>query len=144
NGSQGDQPAVVIRRGELMNAFDRFGLPAACVVALAVFVFRLHVVRRGTGVSAVTYLCRRGASPLETALGVAWLALLLGLPLWVALYAWRGPDALGVVDPGPWSRGTGWILLGAGGLLAAIAQVHMGTSWRVGIDDAKTALVTDG
>ena len=41
-------------------------------------------------------------------------------------------------------RIAGWSLFGAALLLVVIAQAQMGRSWRIGIDDRPTGLVTDG
>jgi protein-S-isoprenylcysteine O-methyltransferase Ste14 len=51
---------------------------------------------------------------------------------------------MGVLSP-PWILLLpGWLLLASGSLLTVVAQRQMGASWRVGIDDRPTVLVTDG
>jgi protein-S-isoprenylcysteine O-methyltransferase Ste14 len=63
---------------------------------------------------------------------------------WAALYAALGPEALGVWREPAWVRAVGWLLAGAGTLGTAIAQGQMGSSWRIGIDQGETQLVTRG
>jgi protein-S-isoprenylcysteine O-methyltransferase Ste14 len=38
----------------------------------------------------------------------------------------------------------GWLCISSGGLLTVLAQLQMGASWRIGIDDRPTELVTEG
>jgi protein-S-isoprenylcysteine O-methyltransferase Ste14 len=121
----------------------RLALPlllAAFVCVLLVWpVLRL---RRQTGVWAVTL--HRTTAPGQRAVALAFLAIQLGVLAVVGAHALLGPAALGV-----WRlpAGAAWLglALGAGAVaLVAVAQRQMGASFRIGIDDAKTALVETG
>ena len=70
---------------------------------------------------------------------------MLGLGVLVARFALLGPGAVGVwrmLRAGSCSRAC--CCARAGVLVIAIAQRQMGESFRIGIDDAKTALVSRG
>jgi protein-S-isoprenylcysteine O-methyltransferase Ste14 len=121
----------------------RLALPlllAAFVCVLLVWpVLRL---RRQTGVWAVTL--HRETAPGQRAVALAFLAIQLGAVAAVAVYAARGPVALGVW---PLPAGAAWLglALAAGAVaLVAVAQRQMGASFRIGIDDAATRLVETG
>jgi protein-S-isoprenylcysteine O-methyltransferase Ste14 len=69
-------------------------------------------------------------------------ALLFGLAGPTAELA--GMDPVDALDHG-WTRTAGLILTVAGVAATLAAQLHMGTSWRVGVDpDERTTLVTNG
>ena len=77
-------------------------------------------------------------------MGLVVLVLALGLGVLVARFALDGPLAVGV-----WAVPRGVMLSGlwicaAAVVLIAVAQRQMGESFRIGIDDAKTALVSRG
>jgi protein-S-isoprenylcysteine O-methyltransferase Ste14 len=38
----------------------------------------------------------------------------------------------------------GWLFIGCGTVITVVAQVQMGTAWRIGIDDRPTELITEG
>jgi protein-S-isoprenylcysteine O-methyltransferase Ste14 len=61
-----------------------------------------------------------------------------------ALHAVLGAEALGEWRLPAAARVAGWLLLGAGAAITVAAQRQMGASWRVGIDDRPTELVTGG
>lgn len=86
----------------------------------------------------------RGAAPAQRVLGLLSGVLFIGLLALGLLHAVLGADVLGVWRLAAAWRGAGWLLLLAGGVLTVVAQAHMGASWRVGIDDRPTALVTAG
>lgn len=113
------------------------------LVALALaFGWRAAVQRRRTGDTGM----RLRAGPPGS---VAWwakllfvAALLLGLAGPIAALA--GLPAPGALDQ-PWVRVVGAVLGVAGVAATLVAQLDMGSSWRVGVDAAeRTELVTGG
>jgi len=121
----------------------RVALPLLLVVFAGVLlVWPVVRLRRQTGVWAVTL--HRETTPGNRMMGLVFLALVLGLAFLVARFALNGPASVGV-----WGVPRGVVLAGlllcaAGVLVIAIAQRQMGESFRIGIDDAKTALVSRG
>jgi protein-S-isoprenylcysteine O-methyltransferase Ste14 len=99
-------------------------------------------LRRETGVWAVTL--HRNTTPGNRLMGLVFLALVLGLSLLVARFAIYGPASIGVWNEALGLVLTGLLLAAAGVLLIAVAQRQMGASFRIGIDDARTALVSQG
>ena len=74
-----------------------------------------------------------------------WLAgLLLAFAAWMVLYSLWGGDPLGVWPTPDWLSWLGWSLAGCGLTLTVVGQAHLGRSWRIGIDDRPTDLVTGG
>ncbi|MBI4516224.1 MAG: isoprenylcysteine carboxylmethyltransferase family protein [Deltaproteobacteria bacterium] len=86
----------------------------------------------------------REAVPAQRVLGLLSAALLVGALALGALYAALGSDALGVRRLPLAGRVAGWLLLVGGSVLTLAAQRQMGVSWRIGIDDRPTDLVTTG
>jgi protein-S-isoprenylcysteine O-methyltransferase Ste14 len=83
----------------------------------------------------------RGADPCQRLVGVLmalWMAALAGFVVALQLL---GPAALGIHHAFP---RLGWPLVAGGLALMVAAQAQMGASWRIGIDDRATALVTRG
>lgn len=76
---------------------------------------------------------------LVLAFGAPVAALVVGDP-----HRPGGIEAL--VGPGTgWAAGLGAVAMAGGSVLAVVAQVHMGASWRIGVDEAeRTELVTHG
>jgi protein-S-isoprenylcysteine O-methyltransferase Ste14 len=99
-------------------------------------------LRRQAGVWAVTL--HRNTTPGNRFMGLVFLAVVLGLTALVARFALAGPQAIGVWQAPPELALAGLLLCAAGVLVIAIAQRQMGESFRIGIDDAKTALVRTG
>lgn len=87
---------------------------------------------------------QREADPFQRVMGVALIALLLGLPLWGVLYALLGPERLGVLPLPSAVAAAGWLAMTAGAAVVVVAQAQMGASFRIGIDDRPTALVSGG
>ena len=121
----------------------RVALPLLLLVFVGVlFVWPVVRLRRETGVWAVTL--HRNTTPGNRFMGLVFLAIVLGLAALVARFARYGPASVGV-----WGAPRGHVLAGlllcaTGVLVIAIAQRQMGESFRIGIDDAKTALVSRG
>ena len=121
----------------------RVALPLLLVAfAGVILVWPVVRLRRATGVWAVTL--HRNTAPGNRLMGLVFLAIVLGLAALVAGFAVYGPASVGVWgDPGGLVL-AGLLLCAAGVLVIAIAQRQMGESFRIGIDDAKTALVSRG
>lgn len=86
----------------------------------------------------------RESAPAQRLLGAASGVLFVALLALAALHALVGSEALGVWRvPAP-ARAAGWLALLLGSLVTVVAQRRMGASWRVGIDDRPTDLVTGG
>jgi len=121
----------------------RVALPLLMAVFAGVLlVWPVVRLRRATGVWAVTL--HRNTTRGNRAMGLLFLGFVLGLGALVVRFALVGPQALGVW-PAPASFTlAGLLLCAAGVVVIAIAQRQMGESFRIGIDDAKTALVSGG
>ena len=121
----------------------RVALPLLLVVFAGVLlVWPVLRLRRQTGVWAVTL--HRNTTAGNRAMGLVFLALVSGLTLLVARFAVAGPASIGVW-PAPGGVVLAGLLLCAAGVgVIAVAQRQMGESFRIGIDDAKTALVSRG
>lgn len=117
---------------------------AFCVVwFLSLFVFRSLLQWRRTGATGLKGFHGRAGSPAS----IAGLAITLGLVLALvaplgALLGWPGAELL--VSRAPVHL-TGACLAVVGLLGTLHAQISMGDSWRVGVDESETTeLVTDG
>ncbi len=123
--------------------FSRVALPAFAVVALLVdLVIPALRLRRRTGIWP--FVAHGAAHPLQR-WTAGWLFVLLAaLVAWIALYSWWGPERLGVWSAPPALTWAGWLLAVAGLGLTSLGQRHLGESWRIGIDDRPTDLVTTG
>jgi len=87
----------------------------------------------------------RDADPFQRVMGIAFGALLAGWLLYATLLVVLGGERLDVWTPAAGSLAiAGWSLFGAGSLLSLLGQLSMGASWRIGIDDQETDLVTGG
>src|SRR5260370_20255474 len=62
----------------------------------------------------------------------------------LAVYGVGGPAACGVVAAPAAVSAAGWTLIALGCVALVTAQAQMGTSWRFGIDERPTAIVTHG
>jgi protein-S-isoprenylcysteine O-methyltransferase Ste14 len=125
----------------------RYFLPVYFVIAsFTIFLFRVYVVRRRTGIDPIAEKWRDDVRGYIARWLVVMEVLIVANISLFALdadaYAWLVPfDRLG---------GTvfqvGAVILLVGSLVwVAIAQMQMGDSWRIGIDpDAKTELVANG
>lgn len=83
-------------------------------------------------------------SELQRFLHNAFSAALLAYGLWTVALVVLGPAALGVHQV-PWGVQIAGLLIESAGLvLVVVAQAQMGRSWRIGIDEEPTALVTHG
>jgi protein-S-isoprenylcysteine O-methyltransferase Ste14 len=126
-----------------VSALDRLGLPiAAAIILLLAVVLPVVRLRRRTGVRAV--VAHRNPEFRQRWLAGALLALLGAVLAFVAAWVAVGPAALGVVAGPAWLVALGYGLVGAGVVVVMIAQAQMGASFRIGIDQRPTGLVTGG
>jgi protein-S-isoprenylcysteine O-methyltransferase Ste14 len=121
----------------------RLALPAAALLfyGLAVIWPALRVKRR-TGVWPIV-LASSGAAHQRL---FTWLlrGFMVAAAALLAVYAVAGPAALGVVDAPAAASAAGWTLIALGFVMLVTAQAQMGASWRIGIDERPTDLVTHG
>ena len=106
------------------------------------FGLRTAIQLRRTGDSGMRWPPGRVGSA-EWLAGVGFgLALLVGVAAPIAEIA--GVDPLDVLDA-PWLRWTGAVVAVVGVGLTVAAQLSMGDSWRIGVDETETtSLVTGG
>jgi protein-S-isoprenylcysteine O-methyltransferase Ste14 len=105
----------------------------------------LQFRRHGTW-GIILFRSRSRGQNLRDSLGVVLFVFLVGQAIMAA--GW--PDSLSPLgadrrsSPEPWQV-MGAVLLGGGVLLLVTAQLHLGASWRIGIDEgASPGLVTSG
>jgi protein-S-isoprenylcysteine O-methyltransferase Ste14 len=112
----------------------------------AAFVLPGYRVWKKTGVNPVTF---RGSDTAHDYIGNLFKIVMAGLTAVVLLYAFA-PGACPFLLPLPWAEHpavqfVGIILLALSLLWTVLAQIQMGNSWRIGIDEErKTALVQSG
>jgi protein-S-isoprenylcysteine O-methyltransferase Ste14 len=114
-------------------------LIALGVFFLAAVIWPLARLRFSTGQWGL--VSQRGADPCQRLVGLflgGWFAAIFG---WTLAAALLPLETLGIFTP--WPR-LGWTLMAAGLAVIVAAQAQMGASWRIGIDDRPTALVTRG
>jgi len=123
-------------------------LPLAGVLAMLaiVFLWRPWLQRRKYGVHGILLFRSGAAQQLRDALAVALFALLLAQSLIAAL----APESLPLAQadrraPAALRHALGALLMLAGLVLLVTAQLQLGASWRIGIDEpARSGLVTSG
>ncbi len=117
--------------------------PLAVVTYLALLVV-LPVVRVRVRHGVWPVVFDREADSLQRLVGAATKLLLAGCGGLALVYGAWGPQALGAWTAPSWMTALGWALLAAGSLVDVVAQKQMGASFRIGVDDRPTALVTGG
>jgi protein-S-isoprenylcysteine O-methyltransferase Ste14 len=123
-------------------------LPLAGVLAMLaiVFLWRPWLQRRKYGVHGILLFRSGAAQQLRDALAVALFALLLAQSLIAAL----APESLPLAQadrraPAALRHALGALLMLAGLVLLVTAQLQLGASWRIGMDEpARSGLVTSG
>jgi protein-S-isoprenylcysteine O-methyltransferase Ste14 len=123
--------------------FHRGLLPTATLAFfIGAFVVPALRQRLRTGFSGVLF--HRVRDPVHRLVSFGVGAVFVGAAAWTVVFAWRGPEALGVWDApsAVTDLGVGLGLLGFA--MMVLAQAQMGRSWRVGIDPTRTELVTHG
>ena len=126
---------------ELVSLLARWSLPLA--FALFALVDLAWPVLRQLRTTGATGIAVHRADPAERIVGAALLTGILAAAGWACVLAAFGPERLGIRAT-PAAVLAGDLLLVASIALVAAAQAQMGRSWRVGIDSAPTALVTQG
>jgi protein-S-isoprenylcysteine O-methyltransferase Ste14 len=97
---------------------------------------------RLAGVFPVVF--HREAETAQRVIGALLGLFLAGLAVWSLLCAMLEPGRLGIWQLAAGWHATGWLLFLGGLVITLVAQSQMGASWRVGIDDRPTQLVTGG
>lgn len=115
------------------------GMGAFLVLALLLPLWRLY---RSTGVFGI--VVHRGAAPLQRVVGAGFGATIFFYAALGAAVGVLGPEALGVQARPLWLGALGWLLFLGGLAVMVAAQAQMGASWRIGIDERPTGLVTHG
>jgi protein-S-isoprenylcysteine O-methyltransferase Ste14 len=105
---------------------------------LGAFVWPLLRLRLRSGVWGL--VSHRGADPCQRLVGVLLAGWLTAVAAWAAAVTWFAGS---LHLQAPWPR-LGWTLMAAGLIVVVAAQAQMGASWRIGIDDRPTGLVTNG
>lgn len=124
-------------------AIETIALPIAVAFFVA-FLVALPLVRRRAQTGRWAIVVRDRSTSVESFVRWWTVVLLAGVAVWSILVAMLGASTLGSWQPGPalsWA-GVGLFLLGF--VIIGLAQAQMGTSWRIGIDDEPTDLVTTG
>lgn len=122
---------------------NRIALPlAALAFFLLTMVWPSVRLYRTTGTFAVTF--QRNSDPRQRWVGALFGLTLAGALGWAVVYGWLGPDRLGIAPPPSLLAAAAWLAMTAGLIVLLAAQVNMGASWRIGIDDRPTGLVTGG
>lgn len=112
---------------------------AFLVLALILPLVRLY---RQTGVFGI--VVHRGAAPLQRFVGAAFGLTIAAYAAAGGFIGALGPEAMGGWPRPTWAAPVGWTLFLGGLALMVVAQAQMGASWRIGIDDRPTGLVTAG
>ena len=90
------------------------------------------------------FVFHREAETAQRMVGALMGLFLVGLAVWGVLCAALDPGRLGIWQLSVGWQATGWLLFLGGLVVTLVAQLQMGVSWRVGIDDRPTPLVTGG
>lgn len=112
------------------------------VMFLVVFVARSVIQKRSTGDTGIRAgVLGASAGSLEWLAGwLLVLSMVAGLAAPIAEIAGLHPMTMN-----GWMRGAGVVVAGTGIALTFLAQLDMGTEWRIGIDsNERTGLVTGG
>jgi protein-S-isoprenylcysteine O-methyltransferase Ste14 len=118
-------------------------LPIAVLAYLfAALVWPTWRTWRCSGVFPVVF--HREAEIAQRVVGVLMALLLSALAAWSVACAVMEPERLGIWSLAVAWQIAGWLLFLGGLAVTLVAQVQMGASWRIGIDDRTTDLVTAG
>jgi protein-S-isoprenylcysteine O-methyltransferase Ste14 len=117
-------------------------LAAAVAYLAAAFLWPTLRLWRRHGVWPIVF--ERNAAPAQRLLGLLTRALPIAVLVPAILRFVVDPSTLGLWNAAWPVHAVGWLCIGSGGLLTVLAQRQMGMSWRIGIDDRRTELVTEG
>src|SRR5258708_29856146 len=119
-------------------------LPFLAVLVFVANAMILPVVRMRVRTGEWGLAIARTKDPVQRLVGAAITLATGGLLLWSLLYALLDGSSLGIWTVALEVKALGWIAMLAGFLVVVAAQANMGKSWRIGIDQRATALVTGG
>ncbi len=120
-----------------------FIYPASIVFFMAAaLVWPTVRIWRREGVWPVVF--HREGAPVQRVLGALLSVFFVGLIAWGFMVAFLDPASLGIISLPPAAATVGWTIMAVGTALVLLAQTHMGSAWRIGIDDRPTELVTSG
>ena len=126
-----------------MISLTRILLPVlVAVFVIAALAYPLVRLYRQFGVLGLVLQGRD--RPVERAVSVWTMLLLLILPLWVGMYSVLGVNMPGLWLVSPAAAIAGMTLIAMSIGLVVVAQAQMGASWRIGIEKTSTALVQRG
>ena len=129
-----------------MRLFSYLPLAGTLILFAIVFVWRPWLQRRRHGSSGVLLFRGGAAQKARDGMGLVLIVLLIGQALVGAAWPETLPLAEADLRPGTGVRPVlGAVLLFGGLVLLVAAQLNLGASWRIGIEeDARPGLVTDG
>jgi protein-S-isoprenylcysteine O-methyltransferase Ste14 len=126
-----------------MATLDRIIIPASFAL-FAVFALAVPTLRHRRRTGENPLVLHRVRSTAERIIGVSGVLLAAAIGVLAALIAFA-PERVPRTSVFPPSLTIlGWLLLASAQAVVVIAQIQMGSSWRVGIDTRATPLVTTG
>jgi protein-S-isoprenylcysteine O-methyltransferase Ste14 len=137
----------VAARGRHLVVWRSLPLGGVVLFIAIAFGWRPWLQRRRYGTSGLLlFRSQERTQTIRDSLAIVWLVLLVGQALAVALWPeWLPSRALWAGLTGDILRTAGVVLLFGGLLLLVTAQLDLGASWRIGIEEgAKPGLVTGG
>jgi len=122
---------------------NRFALPTA-VASILLLTFAVPALRLRLREGSWGIVFHRHADPFQAAIGTAMGVCVAAIVAGTAIYAAIGAEGVGAWTWPAWTSRLGWALIVTGVGVTVVAQWQMGRSWRIGIDDRPTPLVTRG
>jgi len=122
---------------------ENIAIPLA-LGTFVLFLVLLPLLRQRARTGRWAVVVRETSTSAESLVRWWTVGLLVAIAAWTVLLTTHGAVGLGVWEVPAVSAVIGCCLLVLGSLVVAIAQAQMGHSWRIGIDDEPTELVTTG